>query len=164
MSDQWLSNLFAEHSQAVFKYASRRLVSAEDAEDVVLDVFTTAWRRRKDVPEITRPWLYRTAAHHIAHKQRDSARRTRLVARLTAVAPNTTDADVAERVAIQQGVQAAWPSLSDSDAEVLRLWAWEDLEPIEIAEVLQITPGAARTRLSRARDNLRARLTEEATS
>ena len=37
------------------------------------------------------------------------------------------------------------------DAEVLRLTVWEELAPGEIATVLGISPGAARTRLMRAR-------------
>jgi RNA polymerase sigma-70 factor (ECF subfamily) len=49
-------------------------------------------------------------------------------------------------------------SLSAADAEVLRLWAWEELAPREIALVLGITPNAASIRLHRAKARLRARL------
>jgi RNA polymerase sigma-70 factor (ECF subfamily) len=45
--------------------------------------------------------------------------------------------------------------LAPADAEILRLWAWEGLEPQEIATVLDTSPGAARTRLSRAKARLR---------
>ena len=46
--------------------------------------------------------------------------------------------------------------LPATDAEVLRLWAWEQLDPHEIALVLGIGPGAARVRLHRARRRLEA--------
>jgi RNA polymerase sigma-70 factor (ECF subfamily) len=44
------------------------------------------------------------------------------------------------------------------DAELLRLWAWEQLAPGEIAGVLGITPNAASIRLHRARKRLRTAL------
>jgi RNA polymerase sigma-70 factor (ECF subfamily) len=52
-------------------------------------------------------------------------------------------ADLAGRAALDQ--------LSRSDRELLRLHAWEGLEPREIAVVLGITANAAATRLSRAK-------------
>jgi RNA polymerase sigma-70 factor, ECF subfamily len=39
-------------------------------------------------------------------------------------------------------------------AELVRLWAWEQLTPGEIAEVLDITPNAVGIRLHRARQKL----------
>jgi RNA polymerase sigma-70 factor (ECF subfamily) len=41
---------------------------------------------------------------------------------------------------------------------VLRLWAWEQLAPREIAVVLGVTPNAASIRLHRATRRLRERL------
>jgi RNA polymerase sigma-70 factor (ECF subfamily) len=161
--DAWVTDLFAAHSRAVLAYARRRLDSAEDAEDVVVEVFATAWRRRDAVPEEALPWLYGTAANVIAHTIRSEARRTRLGAKLAAVRPlRTDDADLGERV-VEAGtahdtVAAALEDLSESDAELLRLWAWEQLEPAEIAVVLDCAPGTARTRLHRARTRLREAL------
>ena len=48
--------------------------------------------------------------------------------------------------------------LSPDDAELLRLWAWEQLTPGEIATVLDITSNAASIRLHRAKEKLRAAL------
>ena len=44
--------------------------------------------------------------------------------------------------------------LGDTDAEVLRLVAWEQLSIVDVAAVLGIEPDAARQRLHRARRNL----------
>jgi RNA polymerase sigma-70 factor (ECF subfamily) len=41
--------------------------------------------------------------------------------------------------------------LDEADRELLRLWAWEQLEPREIAVVLDTTPNAVSLRLSRAK-------------
>ena len=51
-------------------------------------------------------------------------------------------------------MQTALESLSEGDREVLRLWAWEQLEPREMAPVLELTVNAATLRLSRARKRL----------
>ncbi|MDQ4052872.1 MAG: sigma-70 family RNA polymerase sigma factor, partial [Actinomycetota bacterium] len=52
----------------------------------------------------------------------------------------------------------ALAALPGTDAELLRLWAWEQLSPSEIAEVLEITANAASVRLHRAKEKLRAQL------
>ena len=51
----------------------------------------------------------------------------------------------------------ALDALRAEDAELLRLWAWEQLAPGEIATVLDITANAASIRLHRARERLRER-------
>ena len=51
-------------------------------------------------------------------------------------------------------VLAALGRLNDTDVEVLRLDAWEQLSAVSIAAVLGIEPDAARQRLHRARRNL----------
>ncbi len=161
--EEWLSDLFGRHSGAVHAYARRRVDTAEDAEDVVVEVFTTAWRRRQDVPAEALPWLYATASNVIAHVLRSDARRTRLGARLATVsslhaAPTDPGTAVIDAVAAGDVVNAALDDLAEADAELLRLWAWEQLEPAEIAAVLGCSPGTARTRLHRARGRLRSAL------
>ena len=163
--DEWVTDLFGRHSKAVLAYARRRLDSADDAEDVVVEVFATAWRRRADVPDEALPWLYATAANVIAHVIRSDARRTRLGTRLAAVhpirdeAPDPADA-IADATDARAAVAAALDDLSEADAELIRLWAWEQLESAEIAAVLDCSPGTARTRMHRARARLRAALVQ----
>ncbi len=147
---QWLTDLYVQHSDAVYRYALRRTSSPEDAEDVLVEAFAVAWRRRTAVPEPALPWLYRTAGNVIAHVIRGRQRRDRLAVRLSNVSTLHL-----EDSAPDPDVRAALDRLPEPDAEILRLWAWESLEPQEIAAVLEITPGAARTRLSRAKVRLR---------
>ncbi len=163
--ETWLTDLFGQHSRAVLAYARRRVAGPEDAEDVVVEVFATAWRRRDVVPDEALPWLYATAGNVIAHVIRSDSRRTRLGARLATVRPlheGPTDPaeDVVGALADSSVVTAALDDLAESDAELLRLWAWEQLEPTEIAAVLGCSPGTARTRMHRARARLRAALVE----
>lgn len=46
------------------------------------------------------------------------------------------------------------------DAELVRLWAWEELGPAEIALVVGLSPNAVSIRLHRARQKLRSMLPE----
>lgn len=145
---EWLEALFRLYSTAVRAYATRR-VGPDDADDVVAEVFATAWRRRRDVPEPALPWLLRAAYHTVWHERRSLARRLNV---RDAVAHSLHDtaqpgADHTSR-ALAESVLAG---LSDADAEILRLAAWEQLTPAEIAFVLSISDSTARTRLMRAR-------------
>lgn len=164
--EAWLAGLHDQYASAIYAYARRRVDAPEDAEDVVVEVFTTAWRRRDDVPDPALPWLYATAANVIAHVIRGDSRRRRLGVRLAAVRPvSVVGEDPAQRVVdsatARAAVTAALADLPPADAELLRLWAWEHLEPAEIAEVVGCTPGTARTRLHRARTRLRDSLTSQ---
>ena len=68
-------------------------------------------------------------------------------------APSST----ADHVVVRDEVRAVVGLLEDlrpADAEILRLAAWEELDTTEIAIVLDISPDAAKKRLSRARKRL----------
>ncbi|MBA3916261.1 MAG: RNA polymerase sigma factor [Acidobacteriales bacterium] len=56
---------------------------------------------------------------------------------------------------------AALSVLPPSEREILLLVAWEGLEPIEIATLLDIKPGTVRSRLHRARQTMQSQLSLE---
>jgi RNA polymerase sigma-70 factor (ECF subfamily) len=58
----------------------------------------------------------------------------------------------------QEAVRAAVRRMPARDREILRLIAWEGLNPGEAAKVLEISGPAARVRLHRARARLRREL------
>lgn len=149
----WLEALFAAHHRAVLAYACRR-VPPDDVDDVLAEVFASAWQHRDRVPEPALPWLYRTASHHVLHTARGRGRSRRLAARLQAEPRPSVD-DHADAVAAQLDnaakVERALAALTPRDAEVLRLDAWEQLDTDELAYVLGCTRTAAKVRLHRAR-------------
>jgi RNA polymerase sigma-70 factor (ECF subfamily) len=153
--DRWFEVLFTQFHGHVRAYASRR--APDDADDIVAEVFAVAWRKREGVPDNALPWLYAVAAREMLHTFRARDRRDRLSARLQAttllVHPDPAE-QIAGRLDAQAPVCRALGLLSERDAEVLRLWAWEHLEPGEIATVLGITPVTSRVRLHRARRRL----------
>ena len=149
--------LYAEHGRAVLAYAVRRSADPQDGADVVAETFLVLWRRLDQVPtgEQARLWLYGVARHVVANQRRSERRRGLLAERLRRELPaalETVPAPAAGAVALA----SALAELGPEDQEILRLSAWEELGPSEIATVLGIGHVAARSRLHRARHRLRA--------
>lgn len=155
--DAWFEALYRDNAPAVLAYARRRLADPQDSEDVVVEVFGIAWRRRRDLAEDPLPWLYATASNVVSHMTRSHTRRGRLGARL-ASQPAIPYEPVAE-IDSAESLRTAMSRLAESDQEILRLWAWEDLDGPRLAQALGCSPGTARTRLHRARTRLRTVLT-----
>lgn len=145
--------LFDGNYRRLLAYARRRCPSAADADDLVAEVFTVAWRRLADVPagDAATLWLYGTARRCLANQARGSRRRLRLVARLAAERPDG-GAPAAGAAAVE--VRAALDRLRPTDREVLRLVAWEGLTHAEAAVVLGVSPNAVAIRVHRAKRRL----------
>lgn len=155
--EERFTRLYRRHHTAIHDYCRRR-VPDEAVDDVVAEVFLTVWRRFDDVPdgEATVLWLYRVAYRVVGHQWRGSARQHRLRGRLRLVVPRSAppaDEALLVREDHQRVLEAA-ARLSEKDAEVLRLVAWEQLSPAAVATVLDIEPNAVKQRLHRARRNL----------
>lgn len=146
----WLERLFDQHGLRVRAFAVRR-VGADAGDDIVSEVFISAWRRRVDVPDDALGWLLQTARHAVLHHFRSSSRQATLreTVRWNSHATESPSAEDETRLLVDSILDALPPT----DAEVLRLTVWDQLTPSEIAVVLGITPGAARTRLMRARQS-----------
>lgn len=149
--------LHAAHFRDLLGYALRRTPRPEDAADAVADTFLVAWRRIGDVPpgSEARLWLYGTCRRVLANTERGITRRDRLGARLRATLGEDARPDPASYVPEALRIAAALDELSETDRELLRLSAWEDLAPHEIATVLGLPARTVRTRLFRARARLR---------
>lgn len=114
------------------------------------------WRRFDDVPEEPLPWLYVTARNCLRTSERSARRQWRVVEKITTIDPPTDTVDAgSEEDPRADCLRNALARLSSTDAEVLRLWAWEELAPPEIAAVLDISVNAATIRLHRAKKKLR---------
>ena len=155
------SRVFEAGYEPLHAFARRRC-SPEDADDLVADVMTVAWRRLDDIPpDAVLPWLYGVARRMLANQHRGRGRRARLLARLQAE-PAGAAASPGSRVGEPGSapVLDALARLRAGDQEVLRLAAWEQLGPAQIAVVLGCSANAAALRLSRARRRLRRAVTD----
>lgn len=142
--------LAAEVHEPLQRYVRRR-VSPDHVDDVVSDTMLTLWRRLDSVPPAAGlPWAYGVARRQIANHRRASLRHLRLVGRIEAEPLTATSPDAP----VDAELEAALSRLGESDREILRLWAWEQLTAAEIATVIGLTPNAASIRLHRAKRNL----------
>ena len=155
--DAVFAELYRRYHRAVRDFCRRR-VASDLVDDAVAETFLTAWRRLDDIPAGAEAlvWLYGVAYRVIGHQRRSSARRRRLEDRLRSVVRRPA---AAADESVVDGAQyrlvlAAAARLADTDAEVLRLVAWEQLSVAEVAAVLGIDPNAVKQRLHRARRNL----------
>lgn len=130
-----------------------RRTDPDTADDVLSETLLVCWRRLDEIPDEPLPWTYVVAGNCLANATRSSRRHLRLLSRIRAVDPPVEATSRPEPA--DDAVTAALTSLPPDDAEVLRLWAWEELAPREIAVVLGISPNAASIRLHRAKGKLR---------
>jgi RNA polymerase sigma factor (sigma-70 family) len=160
LAEARFSHLYAEHWRDLLEYAVRRLPSPEDAAEVVEETFLVAWRLLTDVPDggEARLWLYGVARHALANQRRGERRRARLADRLAVELSTRPSHPPPGPEAL--AILAALRQLEADDREVLLLAGWEELEPREIARVLEISPVACRSRLFRARRRLQGLLAD----
>jgi RNA polymerase sigma-70 factor (ECF subfamily) len=163
----WFRNVFDVAYTPLTAYARRRTVDASEADDVVAEVFTVAWRRRAERshrggdPESELPWLYGIASNTIRNHRRSLGRRLRLVERIGSQ-PRAPEPDPADRAAT--ALRAALERLPFDDRELLRLIAWEGLSHAEVGTVLGVSANAVAIRAHRARKRLEVALTEDNSS
>ena len=145
---------------ALQAYARRRC-PASAVDDVVAESLTIAWRRLDDIPRGAEiPWVLGVARRVLANQRRGDERRLRLFERVVSRAPVAAVGE--DGTDETDAVLAVLATLRPDDQEVLRLAAWEGLQPHEIAVVLGCSANAASLRLRRARTRLRVALTESA--
>jgi RNA polymerase sigma-70 factor (ECF subfamily) len=159
------AELFHRHSGEIGRYVTRR-VGPGIAEDIVAETFLVAFRRRDSYDgdrKDARPWLYGIATNVMRRHRRDEVRALRALER-TGSDPVMTEsfADRADgRVAAAETSRLLAPALArlnSGQRDVLLLTAWAGLTLDQIAEVLGIPHGTARSRLNRARTKIRAAL------
>lgn len=132
----------------------RRRANPDEAEEAFSDTLLAIWRRIDDIPDdAVLPWCYGVARRVLANRFRGAWRRRELAAKVIALDPPRAAPDPAAGYDHPE-LQAALESIRDEDREVLTLWAWEQLEPREIALVLGISDNAAAQRLSKAKKRL----------
>jgi RNA polymerase sigma-70 factor (ECF subfamily) len=147
--------LYTAHYHAIAGYVLRR-VAAHEADDVIAQIFTVAWRRFDHLPPAPddRLWLLGVARNGVACQRRSERRRIRLLARLSqdvmstgSLAPSANPSD--------EQVRAAMSALRPGDREALQLVLWDELSHTEAAAVVGCSPNAFELRYRRARSALR---------
>lgn len=141
--------LTAEVYAPLRRYLVRR-AHPDSVDDVLAEVLLTVWRRLDDVPaENSLAWCYGVARRTLANQRRGESRRIRLLERIKSEPLYDSDAEGSDPV-----LEGALAQLSGEELNLIHLWAWEQLEPREIAIVLDSSPNAISLRLTRLKKKL----------
>lgn len=156
--------LLRREVQSVRCYFSRRVSCQADAEDLVQRTWLASIdalpRFREDV-ELSR-FVRAIASKLLLRYRRDGERaRVRLDADVQPDAMRATQPSALSWICHSDDVlrlQDAFRELPDESARLLQLRYWEERDTSEIARLLELNPGAVRTRLHRARHEMKRML------
>lgn len=141
----------------IHRLALRLLGWPADVDDLVQDVFTAAWRHRRRFRAdcALKSWLFTITINRSRSWRRRRMLRDRfLQSRVDRVAQADRPPPVADFGPVQKAVR----DLPEKYRRVIVLRYLEDLDTGEIATILDLSPAALNTRLSRARRRLKEAL------
>ena len=146
-----------ESGQRLYGYALRLGVDSGRAGDLVQEALLRLWRElgRGTLIGSREAWTFRTLSRLAMDEHRLDRRIAGLISRLgDRAAPRVLEIDSTERVAVWSQVDR----LPDRQRQVVYLRFQADLSFDQIADVMSITPGAARSHATVALRTLRSRL------
>jgi RNA polymerase sigma-70 factor, ECF subfamily len=156
------ADLIRPRGDRLFALAQRILRDVDRTEDAVQEALVIAWR---DLPRLRDPdrfdaWLHRLVVRSCL---REAVRERRLITNLRVLPmdlPATTDEllSLADRDQLERGFRRLHPQ----QRAILALRHYGGFEPAEIAEILGIPAGTARSRLHHAHRAMRAALEADA--
>jgi RNA polymerase sigma factor (sigma-70 family) len=156
--------LFDRHYDGIARYLRRRL-DATLADDLAAETFLQAFRMRASYDvhrDNVRGWLFGIASRLLARHYRSETRRWRAYSRALGRGFEDADEDAAHARADAHAMTAALAGslagLRGAERDVLLLFAWAELSYEEVAVTLGVPVGTVRSRLSRAREHVRASL------
>lgn len=152
------------YAEVILRYLAKR-VGLTLAEDLTAETFLVAFSRRgmyRPEHETALPWLYGIATNLMRNHLRSEQRRIEALGRIAARAAiendqDNTDDAVTAAMTMQQ-LALGLSALSQDARDVLVLVAIEAMTYAEAAVALQVPVGTVRSRLSRARMDLRQSL------
>jgi RNA polymerase sigma factor (sigma-70 family) len=158
-------DLVRPHIEALYKLAYRFTNNVMEAEDLVQDLLTKLYPRCHEMEKIEklRPWLTRVMYRMWIDRLRDHKRSsvelvdnlTELESNIDAVNSDSTPEQEHERAINQQTLLQALDQLSEDHRIVLILHDVEGYSLEEMKTVLDCAIGTLKSRLHRARSNLR---------
>jgi RNA polymerase sigma-70 factor (ECF subfamily) len=157
--------LVVKYQDRLFNGLARMLGSAADAEDVVQDTFLQAFRKLSSFRECSSfyTWLYRIAINAAINLRRRKRRvvtfadESQLSDRMSGDLTEAPDKELVRADEVRE-LQHGLNELSDEHRNILVLREIEGMSYEDIAEILDMPIGTVRSRLHRARLQLRDRL------
>lgn len=159
--------LVERYQKQTYTLALRMVHQPDDAEDIAQEAFLSAWkalpRFRMDASFST--WLYRltvnAAVDLLRRRERDPGScSTEDPAAVRLTDPSPTPEEQVQQKERQKLIWQAVATLTENHRKILLLREIGGLDYREIGEALELTPGTVKSRLARARRELREKLLE----
>ena len=157
MTDYQFEKAVETYGDTIFRVAYSYLKNRSDAEDVMQETLLKLYQEvgRFESEEHRKRWLIRVAVNQC----KSTLRSTWL--RRTVPLEELREEPAVPGPQVDDTLWRAIQRLPREQREAVVLFYYEDLTTEEIARVTGASPGAVRTRLSRARDHLRSLLEVE---
>jgi RNA polymerase sigma factor (sigma-70 family) len=162
-----LAELYDRYARVLYSVAFRSLRSAEESEEVVLDVFAQVWRTavRYDATKgRVDSWLFMMTRSRVLDRLRSLQRATKVTLaseNLAEIQTTTPGVDPIENVLIlerRDRVLAALSQLPDEQRQVIELAYYKGLTQAEIAAQTNLSLGTVKTRVRLGLSKLRVAL------
>ena len=152
------AELVARHSRLMFRVAYGLLRNAHDAEDAVQEAFLKlyrgeAWRAMEDEKAFLARTVWRVALNRASSRSQKMEEVTELELASNEVSPEESASRGDERELLRRLIDG----LPDEMRQTLVLSALEEMNSREVSLVLDIPEGTVRTRLMRAKAELKKR-------
>ena len=145
-----LSALYRQYSPDVFRFAMHLTRDRHEAEDITSETFVRAWAAPERIrAETAKGYLLTIARNLFLQRLRRTRRHVELNEEIVASGPDPQSR--AEAVSEIENVFTKLGELEEVDRSALWLRAVEGLPYEEIARALEISVGAARVKVHRAR-------------
>jgi RNA polymerase sigma-70 factor (ECF subfamily) len=155
--------LVARHGGALLRFATRACGSESDGADALQDGLLSAWRGAGTfrAEAAARSWLYQIVVHACRRRARRRSGEPARHEPLEAAAAVASGEAVDERIAARQAGSAIERALGEMSAEAREVLLLRDVEGLsgqEAAAALEIDLAAMKSRLHRARLELKERV------
>jgi len=168
--------LIGEFHQPVYSLVYRIVNDPSDAADTTQDVFLKVFRGMKQFQgeSTLKTWIYRIALHEASNRRRwwfrhkaqekpfDPAEESEYSGEGQLIDPGESPFEQYAHAEVRAVVEEALTHVAEPYRTAMILRDLEDMSYEEIAEVLQISLGTVKSRITRGRDALRKKLTRYA--
>ncbi len=156
------AGLVARHSRLMFRVAYGLLRNAHDAEDAVQEAFLKlyrgeAWRAMEDEKAFLARTVWRVALNRASSRASSGSGKTEEIAELELVSNEMSPEESASSGDERELLRRLIDGLPDEMRQTLVLSALEEMNSREVSLVLGIPQGTVRTRLMRAKAELKKR-------
>jgi RNA polymerase sigma-70 factor (ECF subfamily) len=153
--------LVERYEEKLLRYGRKFLSTQEDIEDIVQDVFMSAYQNIQsfDLSQRFSPWIYRIAHNAFVNGLKKHSRSPFISFDLDTLISHPVYEDPKifeeEHKEMKKMIDVGLKELSPKYREILVLYYLEDMSYKEIAEILQVPTGTVGIRIKRAKEALR---------